>query len=131
MYSILMKQEDTVKSIVFHFNNYVKKWERPDFTRDELYMEAFRERLTLEKYGIFPEEAAKAFDELTKLHLGYSVDEINKLTDKMADNNVRSKKSQKLKDENFLSEAELKAVTEYHKYLFSGLPKKNPKPFKW
>lgn len=127
-------KKDIINGVIWHFNSYLRNWKASDTypsitNRDGIYLNAFREKLFLEKFGILPEEVVKIFDELTTLHIGKSVEEINKLTDKMADNNVRAARNKPLQSENYLTDEEVKIITEYHKYLFANPASINEKPF--
>jgi DNA polymerase I-like protein with 3'-5' exonuclease and polymerase domains len=133
MYHIVFKtKKEIVKNIITKFRFHIHMWNSKNFwpaslERETIYLKAFQERLTLMSYGMWPLEAAEAFDELTKLHIGKSVDEIKELTEKLAEYNVRYKRHNS-NVPNPLTEEELKAVTEYHKYLFARTTK-NENPF--
>lgn len=125
-------KKEIIENVIRKYNFYIAEWKRKDYwpateDRDNIYLTAFREMLTLQTYGMWPLQAAEAFDELTKLHIGKSREEIKILTDKLADYNVRHLRN-KHNVPHPLTEEELKAVTEYHKYLFANTTK-NEKPF--
>lgn len=128
MYHIQLKNKDLVHGIIWKYEHYVKTYKDDPFNRENIYVRAFTEYLVLSGYGIFPKKAAIALDELVKLHLGYTMDEINQLTQRVAQNNINS--ITKTGTTEPLSEGELKAVTEYHKVLFGDYVK-NEEPFKF
>ena len=129
---VYRNKKEIVDNIIRKFRFHVHMWNSKNYwpaslERETIYLKAFQEMLTLQSYGMWPLEAAEAFDALTKLHIGKSVDEIKELSNKLAEYNVRYKRN-KTSAPNPLSDEELKAVTEYHKYLFARTTK-NEHPF--
>ena len=118
---------DVVKNIVKVFAFRKAEYLRDVFSRDNIYLGMFSDKLFLERYGMLPDGVVKIFGEVTLLHLGKTVEQIEELTQKMATNNVLRFKNQELKY--VLSKEELDVVTEYHKYLFAN-HFKNEEPFK-
>lgn len=127
MYHIVFKtKKEIIEHVIRKYELYIDEWKRKDFypailDRDNIYLKAFREMITLQTYGIWPLKAAEIFNDLTKLHIGKNCEEIHKLTEKYAYFTNREN-AEPLTDE------ELKAVTEYHKYLFADFTK-NENPF--
>lgn len=127
-HSIVLKKAQIIKSINFSFQKYKRQWEASFYKKDVIYMTMFNEMLFCETHGIYPPQAEKIFNELTKLHFGYTVEEINDLTQKLAENNIRE--AHNMPKINIITEQEMYAIVEYHKYLFADIPTKNEHPFK-
>ena len=130
MFHCFLKSKKVIEdTITRKFNFYLVEWRARHLTtadKDKIYLKAFQEMLTLQAYALWPLGAAKAFSELTKLHIGKTSDEIEALSMKLARYNVMIKKGVEIAQP--LTEEELVAVTEYHKYLFATTTK-NETPF--
>tara|TARA_R110000868_G_scaffold12456_7_gene59535 strand:+ start:8506 stop:8895 length:390 start_codon:yes stop_codon:yes gene_type:complete len=122
MYNITLKHKDVIKGINWKFNNYINQYKEPFADREGIYIRAFRHYLVLSEYGVFPEKASVSLSALTKLHLGYDVDEIHELILRLSTNNIKNiTGGQSIP----LTEKENTAVLEYHKVLFGKFCKKD------
>ena len=121
MFHCFLKSKKVIEdTITRKFNFYLVEWRARYLTtddKDKLYLKAFQEMLTLQEYALWPLGAAESFSELTKLHIGKTSDEIEALSMKLAKYNVMIKNGIEFGES--LTEEELVAVTEYHKYLFA------------
>jgi hypothetical protein len=124
-------KREIVNGVNQRFKRKVDEWKKEYMPgrREDIYVEVFQWHLFCETFGIYTSEASEYFNELTVLHIGASVDDINNWSQKLATNNVMRFKDKVVNVEDELTKEQMEIVTKYYKHLFAKVVI-NEDPFK-
>jgi hypothetical protein len=124
-YNMELKYKDAIKGINQKFEYYLSQYKQL-LKEEGVYVKAFNHYMVLIEHGVMPDNAAKFFNEMTKLHFGYDLSEIQEIAYKKAIANTREIQGL---DYEILSDNEAKALERYHEILFGDYVKKTKQTF--